>query len=139
MRKVVPMTRKPTRSGDTIRQEMDGVCAEIAEIALYLEGSLQHRDATYQKKDGTLARHKSTPSLQYPTIGGQQGRMRIPWAHVTFVKELLQEGTRRQKLLARHRDLARELTAVFLRDGGVAEKKTPRSPLRRTLRPASAT
>ena len=133
----MPMTRKPTRSSDTIRQEMDGVCAEIADIALYLEGSLQHRDAPYQKKDGTFVRHKSTPSLQYPTIGGQ-GRMRIPWAHVPFVKELLQEGTRRQKLLARQRHLARELTAGFRRDGGADEKKTPRSPLRRTSRPVSA-
>jgi len=138
MRKVVPMTRKPTRSGDTIRQEMDDVCAQIADIALYLEGSLQKRDATYRRKDGTLARHKATPSLQYPTSVGQ-GRMRIPWAHVTFVNELLLEGARRRRLLARHRDLARELAATLMRDGDAAEKKTSRSPLRRTSRHASAT
>lgn len=124
------MPRKTSRPNEDIRRDLDGVCAEIAEIDLYLEGSLQKRHATYRKKDGTLAKHKATPALQYPTAGGQ-GRMRIPWAHVTFVERLLREGARRKKLLARHRDLARELAQALMRDGDAAQKKTPKFPSRR--------
>jgi hypothetical protein len=131
------MPRKTIRSDEVIRGELDGVCVEIAEIELYLEGSLQKRHASYRKKDGTLSKHKATPALQYPTANGQ-GRMRIPWAHVPFVEQLLREGVRRRKLLSRHRDLARELAQALMRKDDGAQKKTSPSPSRRILPRVSA-
>lgn len=132
-----PMRCKTSRPIEAIRQELDGICAEIAEIELYLEGSLQRRRATYRKKDGTITKHKATPSLQYPTANGQ-GRMRIPWAHVTLVEQLLREGSRRNKLLSQHRDLARDLVQAMIRTGEIDQKKTAKFPSRRTSPPASA-
>lgn len=131
------MTRKAMRASEAVRRDLDAVCAELAEIELYLEGSLQRRDAPYRRKDGTVTRHKATPSLQYPTASGQ-GRMRIPWAHVAFVETLLHEGARRKDLLARHRDLARELARALMAEGGGVQKKSPRSRSRRRSAPASA-
>ncbi len=125
------------RTREAILGDMDKVCAELAGIEMYLEGSLQRHGAVYRKTDGTVVRHKATPSLQYPAGYGRQGRMRIPWEHVGFVEGLLREGKRRKRLLARHRDLARELAAEAMRSGDAAQKKTPpfRSP--RTLPPVS--
>jgi len=118
-------TVKAGRTREAILKDMEAVCTELAGIELYLEGSMQRHDAAYRKKDGTVVRHKATPSLQYPTGDGRQGRMRIPWRHVGFVEELLREGTRRKQLLARHRDLARELAAEAMRcDPGTRLKKS---------------
>lgn len=130
-------TKATGRAREAILKDMDAVIAELAGIELYLEGSLQRHDVAYRKKDGTLVRHKATPSLQYPAGNGGQSRMRIPWKHVDFVEELLREGQRRKPLLARHRDLARELTTEAMRSGDTAQKKTPRIRPSRRSPPAS--
>lgn len=129
--------KKAGRTREAVLKDMDAVCAELAGIELYLEGSVQRHGAAYRKKDGTVVRHKATPSLQYPMGDGRQGRMRVPWEHVGFVEGLLREGKRRKQLLARHRDLARELVAEAMRSGDAAQKKTPRSRSPRTSPPAS--
>lgn len=123
----MPKTENSWRAVADIRRDLDTVCIEIAEIDVYLEGSLQRRDATYRKKDGTLVKHKATPSLQYPT-GSGQGRMRIPWEYVEFVEELISRGTHRKELLVRHRDLARELAATMMHEGADATSKKKAQP-----------
>ena len=104
--------------------ELDKTSVELAQINLYLEGSLQKSVKRYTKKDGTVSEYELPPVLQYPKEGGGQKQMRIPRRHVDLVKKLLIEGTRRQKLLERHRALSFKLAQLQLRsvDG---EKKTP--------------
>ncbi len=130
-------TKAKTRTREEILKDLDVVCAELAGMDLYLEGSLQKHHAIYRKKDGTEVLHKATPSLQYPAQSGRQGRMRIPWKHVDLVKSLLHEGRRRKRLLAQHRDLTRELVADEMRSGDAAQKKTAQFHFPSTSHPAS--
>ena len=104
--------------------ELDKTSVELAQINLYLEGSLQKSVKRYTKRDGTVSEYELPPVLQYPKEGGGQKQMRIPRRHVDLVKKLLIEGTRRQKLLKRHRALSFKLAKLQLRSVD-EEKKTP--------------
>jgi len=114
---------KPARNEAEILADLDKTALEIAQITLYLEGSLQKSAKRYVKKDGSVSVYELPPVLQYPKEHGQ-GRMRIPARHLALVRELLEEGKRRRKLLERHRALSLELAKVRMR-GGDAEKKRP--------------
>jgi hypothetical protein len=117
---------KPARNEAEILADLDKTALEIAQITLYLEGSLQKSAKRYVKKDGSVSVYELPPVLQYPKEHGQ-GRMRIPARHLALVRELLEEGKRRRKLLERHRALSLELAKVRMR-GGDAEKKNDRPP-----------
>ncbi len=131
------VTKAKTKTREDTLKDLYAVCAELAGIDLYLEGRLQKHGAIYDKKDGTEVRHKATPSLQYPTQSGRQGRMRIPWQHLDLVERLLHEGRRRKRLLAQHRDLTRELVADEMRSGDAAQKETSLFHSPSTSHPAS--
>ena len=120
---------KPTRTEAEITADIERVSLEIAQIANYLEGSLQKSVKRYRKKDGSVSTYPLPPVLQYPLPEGGQSRMRIPARLVELVCGLLEAGCQRRKLLARHRALALEWTKLQMR-GGNAEKKTTRRRLR---------
>ena len=121
---------KPARNEAEILADLDKTALEISQITLYLEGSLQKSAKRYTRKDGGVSVYDLPPVLQYSTERGQS-QMRIPARHLPLVRELLEEGRRRRKLLERHRALSLELAKVRMR-GGDAEKKTtghlPRCP-----------
>lgn len=115
---------KPNRTEAELIAELGKIAIDIADISLYLEGSLQKSVKRYKKKDGTVSEYELPPVLQYPKEGGGQRQMRIPRERVELVKQLLAEGKRRQELLTRHRAISLELSRMQLR-GVDTEKKTP--------------
>lgn len=113
------------RTETQILADLERVSLDIAQIACYLEGSLQRSVKRYRKKDGTVSQYELPPVLQHPLEGGGQGRMRIPARHVPLVRSLLEAGQRRKGLLARHRALSLEWASLRMR-GPADEKKTAR-------------
>ena len=118
---------KTARNEAEILSDLDKTAIEIAQITLYLEGSLQKSAKRYVKKDGSVSVYKLSPVLQHPTERGQS-QMRIPARHLPLVRELLEEGKRRRKLLAHHRALSLELAKARMRGGDAKKKTTARLP-----------
>lgn len=115
---------KAIRTEDQVIADLNRVSLELTQTGNYLEGSLQKSVKRYRKKDGKVSEYSLPPVLQYPLPSGGQSRMRIPLRHVQLVRDLLDTGRQRRKLLARHRELSLEWVKLLIRNCEVEKKTT---------------
>lgn len=104
---------------DQAIDELRRVVAEAESVGLYLEGNLlKGKRHKYTRKDGTVSEYPTSPVLQYNAGAGRRKSKRIPPAKVEIVERLLENGIRRKKLMARHRELTAIIALNFKKNSG---------------------